>query len=62
MGHRDGLELIAPETLVVDVLLGDERRGELILEDAGRDLDDLAVVVGRAGGEGLTRRSPASDT
>jgi hypothetical protein len=44
---------IGTEALVVDVALRDERGAELILQDAGRDFHDGAVMVGRSGGEGF---------
>ena len=38
---------------VVDVVLGHQRRRQLVFEHAVADVDDGAVVVGRARGEGL---------
>ena len=55
IGLRRRLELVAPEALVVDVFLGDQGRRQLVLEHAGGDLDDGAVVVGRARLERLAR-------
>src|SRR2546421_9010292 len=46
-------DLVTPERRVVDVVLGHQRRGELVLETV-RDGDDVRVVVGRAG---LERRA-----
>ncbi|CAM2138730.1 hypothetical protein PT2222_100351 [Paraburkholderia tropica] len=41
-------DCIAPEVLVVDVLLRHERRGQLVFEHAGLQLHDVAVVIGLA--------------
>src|SRR5580692_5177736 len=52
-GGNPLFRIVAPERLVVDVLLGDQLRRKLIFENTGSYFKNRAVVVGRAGLERL---------